>query len=66
MITYQGWDPCVRPYVVLPLCCVDVLDGGLSFQGEEEVCARGLRVRLRVPEPQVRERHGAGEDFPPT
>ena len=28
------------------------------------MCAGGLRVRLRVPEPQVRERHGAGEDFP--
>ena len=43
---------------------MDVFDGGLSLQGEEEVCAGGLRVRLRVPEPQVRERHGAGEDSP--
>ena len=25
----------------------------------------GLRICLRVPEPQVRERRGAGEDFPP-
>ena len=29
------------------------------------MCARGLRVCLRVPEAQVRERHGAGEDFSP-
>ena len=29
------------------------------------MCVGGLRVRLRVPEPQVRERHSAGEDFPP-
>ena len=55
----------VRPYVVLAFRCVDVFDGGLSFQGEEEVCARGLRVHLCVPEPQVREPHGAGENFPP-
>ena len=26
---------------------------------------RGLRVCLRVPKPQVRERRGAREDFPP-
>ena len=53
-------------HIVLSLRSVDVLDDGFSFQGEEELCAGGLRMCLRVQEPQVRERHGSREDFAPT
>ena len=41
---------------------MDVSDDGISYQGEEEVCAGGVCMSLCVPEPQIRERRGTRED----